>query len=227
MIERTHDLPIVRQCEILRLSRSTAYYTPERILPSDLATASGTPLGRQPDAPRSTPTGSPASRQKESADADARVQLRNAVLSDRSDGRDVITSEPSGLPGQSCLECTDTLPKTNDTKSLTFSKPELFDADQGSQFTSSDLTDLLKNKGIEISMDGKDCWRDNVFVERLWKSVKYEEVYPKAFDTVAAARENLGTDPTFYNARRPHQSLDGKTRDPFYFADLPPMKITA
>ena len=88
-------------------------------------------------------------------------------------------------------------------------------------------TDLLKNNGIKISMDGKGCWRDNVFIERLWKSVKYEEVYLKAYDTVAAARDGLGTYLTFYNNRRPHQSLDGKTPDTFYFDILPPMKIAA
>ena len=108
-----------------------------------------------------------------------------------------------------------------------FGKPNIFNTDQGSQFTSSDLTDLLKNNGIKISMDGKGCWRDNVFVERLWKSVKYEEVYLKAYDTVAAARDSLGTYLTFYNNRRPHQSLDGKTPDTFYFHNLSPIKIAA
>ena len=227
MIERTHDLPIVRQCEILRLSRSTGDCTLEPSLPSDLATASGTPLCRQPDAPPSAPTGRPASRQKASADANARVQLRSAILNNRSGGRDVITSEPPGPSGKSCLECANTSPETNDTKLPSFSKPETFDTDQGSQFTSSDFTDLLENKGIKISMDGKGCWRDNVFVERLWKSVKYEEVYLKACDTVAAAQDSLGTYLTFYNTRGPHQSLDGKTPDTFYSDNLPPMKIAA
>jgi putative transposase len=68
---------------------------------------------------------------------------------------------------------------------------------------------LLKEHGIQISMDGKGCWRDNVFVERLWKSVKYEEVYLKAYDSVSAAKVSLGKHLTFYNTRRPHQSLDG------------------
>lgn len=108
-----------------------------------------------------------------------------------------------------------------------FGKPNIFNTDQGSQFTSSDFTDLLKNNGIKISMDGKGCWSDNVFVERLWKSVKYEGVYLKTYDTVAAARDSLGTYLTFYNNCRPHQSLDGKTPDTFYFDILPLMKIAA
>ena len=87
--------------------------------------------------------------------------------------------------------------------------------------TSSDFTGLLKDNGIRISMDGKGCWRDNVFVERLWKSVKYEEVYLKAYDTVADAKANLGRYLDFCNARRPHQTLDGKTPDTVYFENLP------
>ena len=102
-----------------------------------------------------------------------------------------------------------------------FGKPDIFNTDQGSQFTSSDFTGLLKDNGIRISMDGKGCWRDNVFVERLWKSVKYEEVYLKAYDTVADAKANLGRYLDFYNTRRPHQTLDGKTPDAFYCQNLP------
>ena len=101
-----------------------------------------------------------------------------------------------------------------------FGKPDIFNTDQGSQFTSSDFTRLLKDNGIQISMDGKGCWRDNVFVERLWKSVKYEEVYLKAYDSVAEAKANLATYLRFYNERRPHRSLDGKTPDAAYFAAL-------
>lgn len=76
-------------------------------------------------------------------------------------------------------------------------------------------------------MDGKGCWRDNVFVERLWKSVKYEEVYLKAYDSVSAAKASLGSYLAFYNTRRPHQSLDGKTPDAIYFAGLPQEEIAA
>ena len=105
--------------------------------------------------------------------------------------------------------------------------PEIFNTDQGCQFTSSDFTQLLNDNGIQISMDGKGAWRDNVFVERLWKSVKYEEVYLKAYDSVSAAKANLSTYFSFYNTRRPHQSLDGKTPDTIYFAGLPQERIAA
>jgi putative transposase len=108
-----------------------------------------------------------------------------------------------------------------------YGTPDIFNTDQGSQFTSSEFTGLLKEHGIQISMDGKGCWRDNVFVERLWKSVKYEEVYLKAYDSVSAAKASLGTYLAFYNVRRPHQSLDGKTPDTIYFAGLPQEKIAA
>jgi putative transposase len=92
-------------------------------------------------------------------------------------------------------------------------KPLIFDTDQGSQFTSSAFTGLLASRGIAISMDGKSAWRDNVFVERLWRSVKYEEVYLKAYASVSEARTSLARYFTFYNTRRPHQALDGRPPD--------------
>ena len=95
--------------------------------------------------------------------------------------------------------------------------PAIFNTDQGSQFTAEAFTSVLKERGITISMDGKGAWRDNVFVERLWRSVKYEEVYLKAYASVAEARDSLGRYFTFYNTRRPHQALDGMTPDQAYF----------
>ena len=88
-------------------------------------------------------------------------------------------------------------------------KPEIFNTDQGSQFTGAAFTGVLANNGIAISMDGKGAWRDNVFVERLWRSVKYEEVYLRAYDSVSEARASIGRYLDFYNGRRPHSSLDG------------------
>ena len=99
--------------------------------------------------------------------------------------------------------------------------PEIFNTDQGSQFTSAEFTALLKDNGIAISMDGKGCWRDNVFVERLWKSIKYEEVYLHAYESVSAAKTGIGRYISFYNERRPHRSLDGATPERVYFKSLP------
>ena len=99
--------------------------------------------------------------------------------------------------------------------------PDIFNSDQGSQFTASAFTDVLAASGIRISMDGKGAWRDNVFVERLWRSVKYEEVYLRAYDTVSEARASIGRYFNFYNGRRPHSSLDGMTPDQAYFTPLP------
>jgi putative transposase len=101
-------------------------------------------------------------------------------------------------------------------------KPEIFNTDQGSQFTGAAFTGTLINHGIAISMDGKGAWRDNVFVERLWRSVKYEEVYLRAYDSVSDARNSIGRYLDFYNGRRPHSSLDGATPDQAYFKMLPP-----
>ncbi len=100
-------------------------------------------------------------------------------------------------------------------------KPEIFNTDQGSQFTGSTFTGALASNGIAISMDGKGAWRDNVFVERLWRSVKYEEVYLRAYDSVSDARASISRYLDFYNGRRPHSSLDGGTPDQAYFNPLP------
>jgi putative transposase len=100
-------------------------------------------------------------------------------------------------------------------------KPEIFNTDQGSQFTGGAFTAVLAKNGIAISMDGKGAWRDNVFVERLWRSVKYEEVYLRAYGSVGEARGSIGRYLDFYNGRRPHTSLDGMTPDRAYFTPLP------
>jgi putative transposase len=100
-------------------------------------------------------------------------------------------------------------------------KPAIFNTDQGSQFTGMAFTSVLIKNGIAISMDGKGAWRDNVFVERLWRSVKYEEVYLRAYDSVSEARTSIGRYLGFYNCRRPHSSLDAATPDQAYFNPLP------
>ena len=99
--------------------------------------------------------------------------------------------------------------------------PEIFNTDQGSQFTSMAFTSLLEDNGIAISMDGRGSWRDNVFIERLWKSVKYEEVYLRAYGSVSEARACIGRYFAFYNARRPHSSLGGATPDESYARLVP------
>jgi putative transposase len=98
-----------------------------------------------------------------------------------------------------------------------YGRPEIFNTDQGSQFTSEGFTQVLKNHDIKISMDGKGRWVDNVFVERLWKSVKYEHVYLHAYEDVTDARRQIAAYFTFYNTRRPHSSLSGQTPDTAYF----------
>ena len=97
-------------------------------------------------------------------------------------------------------------------------KPEIFNTDQGSQFTSSDFIEVLQGREISISMDGKGAWRDNVFVERLWRSVKYEEVFLKAYQSVSEARASIGRHLQFYNTLRPHSALDRQTPDEAYFS---------
>jgi putative transposase len=102
-----------------------------------------------------------------------------------------------------------------------FGTPEIFNTDQGSQFTSEGWITVLKNAGVAISMDGKGRCIDNVFIERLWRSVKYEEVYLHAYENGSQARAGLTKYFGFYNTQRPHQALEYQTPDAVYFAALP------
>jgi len=102
-----------------------------------------------------------------------------------------------------------------------YGEPEIFNSDQGSQFTSEEFTGALKARGVAISMDGKGAWRDNIFVERFWRSIKYEEVYLHAYDTVSDVRTGLTRYFSFFNQRRPHDALRRASPDSVYFTSLP------
>jgi putative transposase len=108
-----------------------------------------------------------------------------------------------------------------------YGPPEIMNTDQGSQFTSIDFIKTLKDADIQISMDGKGAWRDNVFVERLWRTIKNEEVYLRAYDSVSAARDSLRRYLAFYNKRRPHSSLGGQTPDQAYLNTSSPIPVAA
>jgi len=99
-----------------------------------------------------------------------------------------------------------------------YGAPEIFNSDQGSQFTAEEFTKPLLAKGVRVSMDGKGRWIDNVFIERLWRSVKYEDIYLHAYETVSELRAAMGSYFSFYNTGRPHQSLEYRTPDEVYFA---------
>jgi putative transposase len=107
---------------------------------------------------------------------------------------------------------------------MKYGTPDIFNTDQGSQFTSDEFTGILKNQNIAISMDGNGHWRDNIFIERLWKTVKYEEIYLKAYESISHAKKELTKFFDRYNTRRPHQGLDDRAPDDFYWSSLPNVK---
>ena len=137
-----------------------------------------------------------------------------------------------GEPASPILALSNTLDPSFCTEALeealkNFGAPEIFNTDQGSQFTSEAFTGILSAHGIKISMDGKGRWMDNVFIERLWKSVKYEEAYLKGYNSIAEARRELGAYFEFYNRTRPHQGLDDRTPDEVYWSSRNSKQIAA
>jgi putative transposase len=276
MIDRAHDLPLVRQAELLQLSRSGVYYAPRPVpaaalaimrridalhldypfagsrMLRDLLRDEGVTIGRERVARmmrrmgiealyRRPKTSKPApghkifpyllrgvavARPNQAWAMDityipmARGFVYLAAVVDWFSRRVLAWRVSITMEVEFCLEAV--------AEALArFGKPEIFNTDQGSQFTSLAFTGLLQENGIAISMDGRGAWRDNVFVERLWRSVKYEEVYLRAYDSVSAARASLGRYLSFYNGRRPHSSLDARTPDHAYFHHHTPLLVAA
>lgn len=270
MIDRSHELPVSRQAQLLALPRSTVYYLPKptsaaelalmrridalhlehpfagaRML-RDLLRQEGHRIGRKHVGTLMARMGiealyrRPNTSRKHPAHRVYPYLLRDRVIEhpdqvwamdityipmrrgfvylaavmDWASRRILAWRVSISLTTDFCLEALEeALAK--------YAQPEIFNTDQGSQFTSAEFTDLLKERGIAISMDGKGCWRDNVFVERFWKSIKYEAVYLHAYDSVAEATTGIGRYMSFYNERRPHRSLDGATPESVYFNSLP------
>ena len=276
MIDRTHALPIVRQCQILELARSTAYYQATPVSPDELALMrridelhlehpfggarmlskmlkrAGHPVGRRRVSTMMKRMGiralyrKPNTSKRHPAHPVYPYLLRHLTIT-RSNH--VWAADITYIPMQrgfvylfaaidwasrrvlswrlSNTLTTDFCLDAVQEAINHYGTPAIFNTDQGCQFTSLEFTGLLKDHGIQISMDGQGCWRDNVFVERLWKSVKYEEVYLHAYECVSDARKGLDTYFTFYNQRRPHTALDDKTPDEVYFDNLPALSQTA
>lgn len=270
MIDRGHDLPIVRQAKVLGISRSSVYYLPRPVPETDLVTmqrldrlhlefpfagsrmlkgllaAEGCKIGRRHvktlmrrmgiealyRRPRTTKPepghkiypyllgGLAITRPNQVWAMDityipmARGFVYLAVVLDWFSRRVLAWRVSISLEASFCVEALEEALARH-------GKPEVFNTDQGSQFTGQAFTGVLADNKIAISMDGKGAWRDNVFVERLWRSVKYEEVYLRAYDSVGDARASIGRYLDFYNQRRPHSSLDGMTPDQVYFTTLP------
>jgi putative transposase len=270
MIDRGHDLPLVRQAELLRLTRSSLYYEPRPVPAAELAImrridelhldhpfagsrmlrdllrGEGIAVGREQVAMLMRRMGIEALYRRPNTSKPglghkvypyllrglaverpnqvwamdityipmARGFVYLAVVLDWLTRRVLAWRLSITMEVDFCLEAVE-------EALVRHGKPEIFNTDQGSQFTSDAFTGLLLKNVVSISMDGRGAWRDNVFVERLWRSVKYEEVYLRAYDTVADARTSLGRYLDFYNRKRPHSSLGARTPDHAYFHHRP------
>ena len=269
MIDRTHDLPIIKQARTLGLSRSTVYYLPQPTSPEDLSImrridelhlefpfagsrmlrdflqAEGVVIGRchvitlmrrmgiealyrKPNTSKPEPGHKiypyllrklPVTRPNQVWATDityipmARGFVYLAAVVDWFSRKVLSWRLSITMDTAFCIEAVEEAMALH-------GRPEIFNTDQGSQFTSAAFTGMLIDADIKISMDGKGAWRDNVFVERLWRTIKYDEVYIHAYESVSEARASIGRFIGFYNARRPHSSLDRKTPDQAYFDGL-------
>ena len=270
MIDRAHDLPVVRQASLLRLSRSGVYSAPRPVPPArlaimhridalhlehpfagsrmlrDLLRAEGVVIGRvavatlmrrmgiealyrRPNTPKPAPghkihpyllRGLVIDRPNQvwamgiTYIPMARGFVHLAAALDWFSRRVLAWRLSIALEAEFCLDAVqDALAHHG--------KPEIFNTDQGSQFTSAAFTGMLQEQAVRISMDGRGAWRDNVFVERLWRSVKYEEVYLRAYESARGARASLGRHLDSYNGRRPHSSLGARTPEQAYLDHLP------
>jgi putative transposase len=270
MIDPEHDLPILKQAEVLDISRSSVYYRPRPVSESDLwlmrridqlhldypfagsrmlrdlLIQQGLEVGRRhartlmrrmaieaiyrrPNTSKPAPGhkiypyllgGMAITRPNQAWAMDityipmARGFVYLAAVVDWFTRRILAWKLSITMETSFCLEALEEALSMNEN-------PEIFNTDQGSQFTSEAFTGRLKQEGIAISMDGKGRWRDNVFVERVWRSIKYEEVYLHAYQSVSEARQSIGRYIEFYNTVRPHSSLKARTPDQVYFNRLP------
>ena len=265
MIDRTHALPVTRQCQLLNLNRSSVYYQPTGVSDEDLRLMwridemhlqrpfygsrrirdwlqdEGVAINRKrvqrlmrqmgitalyPKANTSRPgkghkiypyllRGLEIDRPNQVWAADicyvpmARGFVYVVAIMDWYSRKVLAWQVANTMDADFCVEALEEAMRR-------YGAPEIFNTDQGAQFTSEAFTGVLKAAGIRISMDGKGRWVDNVFVERLWRSLKYEEVYLKAYETVAEARQGMASYFRFYNHERRHQGLDRQTPDQVY-----------
>ena len=276
MIDRSHDLPLLRQVELLGLSRSSLYYEPRPVPQEELAVmrridtlhldypfagsrmlrdllrGEGVMIGRdlvttmmrrmgiealyrRPNTSKPAPghkiypyllRGVEVKRPNHAWAMDityipmARGFVYLAAVVDWFSRRVLSWRLSITMEVEFCLEAVE-------EALARYGRPEIFNTDQGSQFTSAAFTGLLVENAIAISMDGRGAWRDNVFVERLWRSVKHEEVYLHAYDSVRNARILLSRYFDFYNRKRPHSSRDARTPDQAYFDNLHEIRAAA
>jgi putative transposase len=276
MIDRTHDLSVTRQAELVGISRGSVYYLPRPLSEADLALMrrldelhlehpfmgarmlrdqlhrEGIQVGRrhiatlmrrigiealcpQPGSSKPSPGHKvyPYLLRKLAITRANQVWALDATYIPMARGFVYLTAVVDVFSRKVLAHKVAITLEASHAKEVIeqalakYGTPEIVNTDQGSQFTAKAFTRAVLDAGCRLSMDGRGAWRDNVFVERLWRSVKYERVYLKAYDSVSAARADIGDYMAWYNAQRAHSRLDRLTPDEAYFAGLPQLKIAA
>jgi putative transposase len=276
MIDRTHDLSVTRQAELVGISRGSVYYLPRPLSEADLALMrrldelhlehpfmgarmlrdqlhrEGIQVGRrhiatlmrrigiealcpQPGSSKPSPGHKvyPYLLRKLAITRANQVWALDATYIPMARGFVYLTAVVDVFSRKVLAHKVAITLEASHAKEVIeqalakYGTPEIVNTDQGSQFTAEAFTRAVLDAGCRLSMDGRGAWRDNVFVERLWRSVKYERVYLKAYDSVSAARADIGDYMAWYNAQRAHSRLDRLTPDEAYFAGLLQLKIAA
>ena len=232
MIDRNHALPVSRQAKLLDISRGAVYYVPKPISEADLKLMRHIDelhlqhpfMGARMLRRTLAQEGVTRANQVWALDttyipmAQGFVYLTAVV--DVASRRVLAHKLATTLEAHHAVEIM--------AQALTrYGTPEIVNTDQGSQFTATEFVAVLTKIGAALSMDGKGAWRDNVFVERLWRTVKYERVYLKTYDTVSEARADLAEYLNWYNLERAHSSVGDLTPDQAYWQMLPPMERAA
>ena len=222
MIDRNHKLPVIQQGKRLKVSRGSMYYLPKPVSADDLALMLSIDelhlthplmnacveieaLASQPGTSKAAP-----------GDKIYPYLLRKLA----------IVRAQSSLGIGHRLHSNDAVEVIEEAFSR-FGLPEIVNTNQGSQFTASDFTDAVLNKGCKLSMDGRGAWRDNVLVKRVWRSAKYERIYLKAYDGVTAARADMADYFNCWKTNRPHSSMNRITPEQTYLNLLPKLAEAA
>ena len=238
MIDRQHALPVTHQAKLLKVSRGSVYYLPKPVSETYMALMRRMgieALAPQPGTSKAAPGNKiyPYLLRKLDINRANQVWALDTTYIPMAKGFVYLTAVVDVASRRVLTHKVAVTLEACHAREIIeeafarYGMPEIVNTDQGSQFTAEEFANAVLSKGVKLSMDGRGAWRDNVFVERLWRSVKYERVYLMAYDSVGTARTNIAQYFDWYNTERPHSSLDRLTPKQVYENLLPKLAEVA